>query len=497
MEKLNIGMIGCGLISNLHARGYRDNPRARLYAVCDVDRDLVAARKEEWGAEKTFTDYRELLADPELDAVEIITPHKLHEQMTIDALDAGKHVALQKPMTISLESADRMVARASESDRVFRVSDHYLFYPPIVLAKEMIDAGEIGEPGMVRMKMVNSPRGGWDMPVASYDWRVDEYSEGRFSETFDHGHHEWSTAWYLMGEIERVSAWIDSADGVIDNPVTLMWKYKDAKRYGICDFVYAEELYIPSKYYPNDEWFEITGSRGIIFVHRCTGDIHSGPAVSLFGSQGWVHYDEVRSDWVEGFKGALENFIDAITGVAEPLLTGEQGREILRMSFAIYNSAKKRREVYLEELDRSFPALYAWRRRRREKRESYIESFKSPRFGENFSRYAPQAKELTEGLLARFDAEAAAGWESVVGIRLASDGGVGEQTFALHVAGGEARLEEAPIPENAKFTITMPAGTWAAIVLGKKSLESALFRRQLKIEGETLDGMRLRSAFHI
>ena len=50
------------------------------------------------------------------------------------------------------------------------------------MAKQMIDAGEIGEPGMVRMKMVSSPRGGWDMPVASYDWRFDEYSEGRFSE---------------------------------------------------------------------------------------------------------------------------------------------------------------------------------------------------------------------------------------------------------------------------------------------------------------------------
>ena len=68
--------------------------------------------------------------------------------------------------------------------------------------------------------MINSPHGGWDMPVASYDWRFDEFAEGRFSETFDHGHHEWATARYLMGDVERVGAWIDSIDGVLDSPVT-------------------------------------------------------------------------------------------------------------------------------------------------------------------------------------------------------------------------------------------------------------------------------------
>ena len=202
MKKVNVGIIGSGLISSLHAAAYEGDPRARLYAVCDLDEQLVTARKEEWGAEKAFTDYRELLADPEVDAVEILTPHKLHERMVIEALDAKKHVALQKPMTVSLESADRMVAHARRSDLVFKVTDNYVFYPPIALAKKMIENGDIGDPQLIRMKMINSPRGGWEMPVASYDWRFDEISEGRFTNAFDHGHHEWATAWYLMGEIE-------------------------------------------------------------------------------------------------------------------------------------------------------------------------------------------------------------------------------------------------------------------------------------------------------
>jgi predicted dehydrogenase len=497
MERLNIGIIGCGLISTLHAAAYEGNPKVRLHAICDLDEQLVAARKREWKVERAFTDYRELLADPNVDAVEVITPHKLHEQVTIDALDAKKHVALQKPMTTSLESADRMVAHAKKSGLVFKVTDNYVSYPPIVLAKQMIENGEIGDPQLLRIKMISSAHGGWDMPVASYDWRFDEFSEGRFSETFDHGHHEWATARYLMGDVERVGAWIDSLDGVLDSPVTVMWKHKQGKKYGVCEFVFAEELHIPSKYYPNDEWFELTGSRGIIFIHRCTGDIHSGPAVSLFGNDGWTHYDEVKSDWAEGFRGALENFSDAISGSAEPLLTGEEGREILRMSFAVYQAARKRRDVYLEELDRSFPGLYAWGKRRREKRESFIESFRKPLWGRNLSKYAPQAKELTERFVGRFDPGVAADWVSVVGLRLMADGGVKEHSFTLYISAGQVTLQEEPIPENAKLTIAIPAGTWAAILLGKKSLESALFGRQLKVEGEAREGLKLRGAFHI
>jgi hypothetical protein len=101
--------------------------------------------------------------------------------------------------------------------------------------------------------------------------------------------------------------------------------------------------------------------------------------------------------------------VDAIEGKAKPLLSGEQGREILKMSFAIYHAARKRRDVYLEELERPFPGLYAWGRRRKEKRESFIESFKKPLFARGLSRFAPQARELTEQFTQRFDAEAAVG----------------------------------------------------------------------------------------
>ncbi|HQL83548.1 MAG TPA: Gfo/Idh/MocA family oxidoreductase, partial [Spirochaetota bacterium] len=73
MEKINVGFIGCGRISDLHYPGYKSAGEARVYAVCDADPDTAAARKRQWKAAKAYTDYRELLADPAVDAVEILT----------------------------------------------------------------------------------------------------------------------------------------------------------------------------------------------------------------------------------------------------------------------------------------------------------------------------------------------------------------------------------------------------------------------------------------
>jgi predicted dehydrogenase len=497
MKKINVGFIGCGRIADLHVLAYKNNPRARLLAVCDTDPTILADRKRRWKVERAYADYRELLADPDIDAVEIITPHKLHEQMVADAARAKKHISLQKPMTTSLASADRINVHVKEAGIVFKVNDIYVWYPPIVQAKKMIDDGVIGDPQMLRIRMIGSPHGGWKIDAPSYDWRYEEFAEGRLSETFDHGHHEWAVAWYLLGEVERVSAWIDSMDGIVDSPVSVMWKYKSGIRYGVAEFTHAADLLIPSKYYSNDESFEVTGSKGIIVVGRCTGNIHPGPALSLFTSKGWRHFPRVKSDWADGFIGSAENFFDAVNRTAPPLLSAAEGREILRLAFAVQQSARTRREVYPDELDRAFGRLYAWRRRRVEMRESYLAKNRPTRFGRNLSKYAGQAEALTEKLMERFEPPDGDRWQSVAGIKLTADGGVPEQLFTIRVKGKKAVLERGRIDPGAKVTLIVPAGTWAAILLGKKRLESALFSGKLTVEGEPHEGLKIKNAFKI
>jgi predicted dehydrogenase len=366
MEKINVGFIGLGRISDLHALGYKDNKEARIYALSTRTEETGLAKKKEWGAEKFYKDYREMIADPAIDAIEILTPQKLHETMVLEAAAAGKHIMVQKPMTISLDSADRMLAAVADIDRVYKVIENYIFYPPLQKAKELIDSGAIGEPINMRIKFISGSSGGWDIDPKSWEWRMQENIEGRGMQTFDHGHHMWCVAWYLMGDIDRVSAWIDSADGIVDCPANIIWKYKDGIKYGSCDYTHCWDMNMPSDYYANDEWFEITGSKGIILVNRATGQLRKGPALSHFNGTRWNHYEDIESDWSAGFRNATHNFISAIKGREAPLLTGHEAREILKIALAIIKSSQERREVYLDELEQPDPELYATERRKRE-----------------------------------------------------------------------------------------------------------------------------------
>ncbi len=499
MEKINVGIIGCGRISDLHYPGYRNNKNARIFAVCDTRKDIVIKKKNQWKAIKYYTDYRYMLLDPELDAVEILTPHHLHEEMVINAARAGKHIAVQKPMTISLQSADRMLKSVKDAGIVYKVTDNYLFYPPIVMAKKMIENGDIGTPTNLRMKLIAGGSGGWKIQPSSWEWRMKENSEGRGLQTFDHGHHLWATAWYLLGDVERVVSWIDSADGIVDSPATIMWKYREGTKYGMCEYLYAPDLYIPSKYYANDEWIEISGTRGIILINRCTGNINDGPPVSLFAGKKWRHYSNVRSDWSEGFRGATHNFINAIRGEEEPLLTGSQGREILRFNLAIQKSSRLRREVYLDEMDATFPLLYSFRKIINKKtgfpRTSRLISLIDIK--PNVSRYAPQARSLTIELIDKFNPDAVRDWESTIGLNVLPEKNVPELKFSLTIKKGKATLEEGSLPDKAVIILRIPAGTWAAILLGKEKIEKAFMEGRITIEGEAEEALKLRSAFGI
>lgn len=503
MSKLNIAFVGCGRIADLHAAAYAGHPEARLYAICDRDPATLARRAAEWGVERTYDRFEELLADPQVDAVEILTPQLLHEPMVIAAARAGKHVAVQKPISVDLASTDRMVAAARAAGIVFKVTENYVFYPPIVKARQLIEQGAIGEPVAVRIQYVSGPEGGWEVPAAAWEWRLEEARAGRGPTTFDHGHHLWSTAWYLLGPAERVCGWIDPADGIIDSPALFMWKYAGGRRYGTCSFVHGERLRVPSRYYSNDEWLEVYGSRGILFVRRCTGNIHDGPALTLFDGEGFRPFseDEVRSDWQEGFTGAARNFVDAIAGRAAPLLDGAQAREVLRFSLALQRAARLRREVWVEELDRRWPGLYAWRRRRQERAAAAALAGSGRRgllerlgWGQRARELAPRARALTEELVAGFTPPTPPVPDASIGLVLRGDD-LPEQRFGLVVQGNQARLLDGELPADARLTVTMRPSTWAAILLKKKRIELAVLQGQVSFSGEVQEALKLKDAF--
>ena len=355
MSRVRVAFIGAGRIADLHALGYGDNPEAELYAVCDADPTWASSRAGEWGASAHCTDYRELLEDPEVDAVEILTPHHLHAEMAVAALAAGKHVSLQKPMARTLAEADEIVAAAQRSQRVFRVFENFRYYPPYVRAKEMLDAGEIGEPVSMRVKVIDGdPQYGWRVPMRSWAWRLNEAVSGGGVAVFDHGYHIFSIAMYFLGAVEEVFAWIERTEvaaGVsVDAPAVILWRHAGGKRFGTWETVLTPQMVVRSKYYANDEWVEITGTRGVIWVTRCSGEMLAGPPLVMYRDGETRAFHDIESDWAASFLAGTRAFIEAIQKGGRPELTAEEGREVLRFALAAQRSAAEGRPVRVEEV---------------------------------------------------------------------------------------------------------------------------------------------------
>lgn len=354
MPKLRVGLIGLGRIADLHILGYRDNARAEVAAVCDADAATAERRAREWGVGRWFADYQQLLADPAIDAVEILTPHHLHAEMTVAALEAGKHVSVQKPMALTLAEADAMLDAAARTGRRLRVFENFRFYPPYVQAKELLDAGEIGEPLSIRVKVVNGRADrGWQVPISAWAWRIREETCGGGPCVFDHGYHIFSVAMFFMGPVSRVFAWIDRTElfpGVaVDTPSLVIWRHTAKERMGYWETVTAGALEIRSRYYPNDEWLEITGTHGIIWVNRCSGMMLEAPPLVLYRDGRTIDYHTLESDWAAGFTACTGEFVDALTEGRQPEVNPAEGREILRFALAAHVSAREGREVRLDE----------------------------------------------------------------------------------------------------------------------------------------------------
>lgn len=140
---VRVGVIGAGRICAAHASSVLALPEARLAGIADVDAARLAQATERYGC-RGYDGYREMLADPQVDAVIIGLPHWLHRDATVDSLGAGKHVLLEKPMGMNVAECDAMVAAAERSGRTLMVAHSQHFFPVNLAARELIRNGEIG-----------------------------------------------------------------------------------------------------------------------------------------------------------------------------------------------------------------------------------------------------------------------------------------------------------------------------------------------------------------
>ena len=370
MEKLKVGIIGCGRIFDLNILGYLDNDDVEVTCLCDRKNKSAEQKIEQFNlssSTKAYRDYKEMLDSEELDLVEILLPHHLHCEVTLYAAQKQlKGISVQKPMANTIEDCDKMINACKKNNVKLKIYENFTFYPPILKAKQLIQEGVIGEVNSIHIKTLEAfGGGGWEVPTSAWKWRYDAKTCGGGLEVgspcvFDDGFHKfWLALHFIEEKIEKVYSWIDRK--IMDLPAYLMWKYKTPEdalvpKYGTMEYNQLPDMYLPSPYYAEDDFISLTGSKGAMWINQATagGNIMSDseifPAIVIFRDGKIESYSDMKRDWKYGFINSTKHFIDVIKNGGEPSLTGEQGKYTTRFALAALYSSVVGKEVNPKEI---------------------------------------------------------------------------------------------------------------------------------------------------
>ena len=145
MSATKVGVIGCGYWGPNLLRNFAENETAELRWICDADPARLAAMGRRYPAARTSTDYQKLLADPDLDAIAVVTPVATHFQIAREALLAGKHLLVEKPLTATGREAEELIDLADRNQRTLMVDHTFVYTGAVRKMKEIVASGELGE----------------------------------------------------------------------------------------------------------------------------------------------------------------------------------------------------------------------------------------------------------------------------------------------------------------------------------------------------------------
>ena len=180
--RVKVGIIGSGFEADIHAESFRLMPdEAEVVAVASPTPGNAERLARKHGIPRWFTDYRAMLAEPDIEMVTITAPNRLHAQMTVDAANAGKHVVCEKPLCLTLEEADLMIDTCRERGVLLMYAEELYFTPKYVKAKQMADEGAFGKVYLVKQCEKHSG------PHAPWFWNVERSGGGVFMDMGCHG----------------------------------------------------------------------------------------------------------------------------------------------------------------------------------------------------------------------------------------------------------------------------------------------------------------------
>ena len=201
MDKVRIGIIGCGGIANgKHMPSLKKLPDVEMVAFCDIIVERAEKAARDYGVEgaKVYTDYHELLAREDIDVVHVLTPNREHSQITVDALNAGKHVMCEKPMGINSAEAKRMLDAAKATGKKLTIGYQSRFRPDSMYLKSACEAGELGDIYYARAQAVRR------RAVPTWGVFLNEYEQGG-GPLIDIGTHALDLTLWMMNNYEPES----------------------------------------------------------------------------------------------------------------------------------------------------------------------------------------------------------------------------------------------------------------------------------------------------
>ena len=210
MSELRIGLIGSGFMGQAHADAIRRaallypglERRPVLAMLADRDEPTAKAAAERFGIPRWTGDWRKLVADPDIDVVDITSPNSLHHQMALAAIAAGKHVYCEKPLAVTVAQASEMTEAARKSGVKTMVAFNNVKTPAAIFARQLIAEGAIGKPIRFRGWF---DQGFYSDPDLPWSWRCSREEAGSGA-LGDLGSHTISVAQYLMGDVAAVVA---------------------------------------------------------------------------------------------------------------------------------------------------------------------------------------------------------------------------------------------------------------------------------------------------
>ncbi|MBR3402850.1 MAG: Gfo/Idh/MocA family oxidoreductase [Parasporobacterium sp.] len=342
-----IGIIGCGKIAQTrHIPEYLDNENAQIAGYFDLNRERAAGLAEQYGG-KAYDSVEEMLKDPEIDAVSVCVVNTLHASVTIQALNAGKHVLCEKPMGTTLEECIAMVEAAKKNQKYLMIGQNQRLTKAHQKAKKLLEQGVIGDVITFKTCFGHGGPEGWSIDRSGSPWFFDK-SKSAMGVLADLGIHKIDLVQFLLHrKIIETTCKLETLDKMDaqGNPISV-----DDNAYCIfkMDNGIIGALTASWTYYGEEQNSTVFyGTEGIMRIYE-----HPQFAITVIDRDGdHAYYDteKIQTNDHQTKSGVIDAFIDALENDHEPVISGESVLPAMRAAFASIQSAKEDRTIRIPE----------------------------------------------------------------------------------------------------------------------------------------------------